>query len=55
VTDPLIAEVLDLRDGVIFAELRVFSYVVMEMDSLEVVNSGIHVKVKMIVLSWCLS
>jgi ribonuclease HI len=38
VTDPLIAEVLALRDGVIFAKLRGFSHVVMEMDSLEVVN-----------------
>jgi hypothetical protein len=38
VTDPLIAEVLALRDVVNFARLGGFSHVVMEMDSLEVVN-----------------
>jgi ribonuclease HI len=38
VTDPLVAEVLAFRDGVIFAKLRGFSHMVMEMDSLEVVN-----------------
>lgn len=38
VTDPLIAEALAARDGVIFANLRGFSHVVLETDSLEVVN-----------------
>lgn len=38
VTDPFIAEVLALREGVIFAQLRGFSHVVMEVDCLEVVN-----------------
>jgi hypothetical protein len=38
VTDSLISEVLALRDGVIFAKFCGFSHVVMEMDSLEVVN-----------------
>ena len=34
----MIAEALSLRDGVIFAKLRGFSRVVMEVDCLEVVN-----------------
>lgn len=38
VTDPLIAEALALREGVIVAKLRGFTHVVMEMDCLEVVN-----------------
>ncbi|KAE8780621.1 Casein kinase I-2-like protein [Hordeum vulgare] len=38
VTDPLIAEGLALREGVIFASLRGFSEVVMDTDCLEVVN-----------------
>lgn len=38
VTDPLIAEALALRDGVIFAKLRGFSRVVMETDCLEMVQ-----------------
>ncbi|KAE8801746.1 Alanyl-tRNA synthetase [Hordeum vulgare] len=38
VTDPLIAETLALREGVIFASLRGFSDVVMETDCQEVVN-----------------
>ena len=38
VTDPLVAEALALREGVIFAQLRGFSHVLMEVDCLEVVN-----------------
>lgn len=38
VTDPLIAETLALREGVIFAKLRGFQEVVMETDCLEIVN-----------------
>lgn len=38
VMDPLIAESLSPRDGVIFAKLRGYSHVVMETDCLEVVN-----------------
>jgi hypothetical protein len=38
ITNPLIAEVLALRDGVIFAQLRGYSDVVMEIDCLEIVN-----------------
>jgi hypothetical protein len=38
VTDPMIAEALSLRDGVIFAQLRGYSQVVMEVDCLEIVN-----------------
>jgi hypothetical protein len=38
ITDPLIAEAMSLRDGVIFAKLRGFSRVVFEVDCLEVVN-----------------
>lgn len=38
VTDPMIAEALSLREGVIFAQLRGFSRVVMEVDCLEIVN-----------------
>ncbi|KAE8800936.1 Alanyl-tRNA synthetase [Hordeum vulgare] len=38
VTDPLIAETLALREGVIFASLRGFPDVVMETDCQEVVN-----------------
>ena len=38
VTDPLIAEAMAVRDGVIFAKLRGFTSVVLETDCLEVVN-----------------
>jgi hypothetical protein len=38
ITDPMIAEALALRDGVIFAKLRGFSRVVMEVDCLEIVD-----------------
>ncbi|XP_073353887.1 uncharacterized protein [Aegilops tauschii subsp. strangulata] len=38
VTGPFIAEALAVRDGVIFASLRGLSHVVLETDSLEVVN-----------------
>lgn len=38
VTDPLITEVLALREGVVFVQLRGFLHVVMEMDCLETVN-----------------
>jgi hypothetical protein len=38
VTDPMIAEALALRDGVIFAKLRGFTRVVMETDCKEVVD-----------------
>jgi hypothetical protein len=38
VTDPMIAEALSLRGGVIFAQLRGFSRVVMEVDCLEILN-----------------
>ena len=37
-TDPLVAEALALREGVIFAQLRGFSHVLMEVDCLKVVN-----------------
>ena len=36
VTDPLIIEALALREGVIFAQLRGFSHVILEVDCLEV-------------------
>jgi ribonuclease HI len=38
ITDPLIAEALALREGVLFAHLRGFQKVVMETDCLEVVD-----------------
>ena len=38
VTDPFIGETLALRDGVIFANLRGFTHVIMETDCLEIVN-----------------
>lgn len=38
ITDPLVAEALALRDGVIFAKLRGFTRVVLEVDCLEVVR-----------------
>lgn len=38
VTDPMTAEALSLRDGIIFAKLRGYSHVIMETDCLEVVN-----------------
>lgn len=38
VMDPLIAEAMAVRDGVIFANLRGFSNVVMVTDCLEVVS-----------------
>ena len=39
VTDPFIAEVQAMREGVIFAQLKGYSHVVMEIDCLEVVNT----------------
>jgi hypothetical protein len=44
VTDPLVAEALSPRDGVIFARLRGFPRVVMEVDCLEVVNLTVLVR-----------
>ena len=38
ISDPFIGETLALRDGVIFANLRGFSHVIMEADCLEIVN-----------------
>ena len=38
VTDPMIAETLAVREGVLFARLRGYSHVVVESDCLEVVN-----------------
>jgi hypothetical protein len=38
VTDPMIAEAMSLRDGVIFAKLRSFSRVVLEVGCLEIVD-----------------
>lgn len=38
ITDPLIAESLSVREGVIFGKLHGFSHVIMETDCLEVVN-----------------
>jgi hypothetical protein len=38
ITDPLIAEALSLRDGVILARLRGFMRVIMEVDCLEMVH-----------------
>ena len=38
VMNPMIDELLAVREGVIFACLRGFSHVVLEIDSLEVVN-----------------
>ena len=38
VTDPMIAEALALRDGVIFANLRGYAQVMMETDCQEIVN-----------------
>ena len=38
ITDPFIAELLAFRKGMIFAQLRGFSHVVMEIDCLELVN-----------------
>jgi ribonuclease HI len=38
ITDPLVAEALALRDGVLFAKLRGYPKVVMETDCLEIVN-----------------
>ena len=37
-SDPFIGETMALRDGVIFANLRGFSHVIMETDCLEIVN-----------------
>ena len=42
VSDPFVAELLALRDWVIFAQLRGYSHVIMEVDCLELVNYGIH-------------
>ena len=38
ITDPLVAESLSLREGVLFASLRGYSHVIMETDSLEIVH-----------------
>jgi hypothetical protein len=38
ITDPLVAEALALRDGVIFARLRGYPKMVIETDCLEIVN-----------------
>jgi hypothetical protein len=38
VIDPLIAEAMALREGVIFSKLRGFSRLIFEVDCLEVVN-----------------
>ena len=38
ITDPLIAEALAIRDGVIFARLRGYADVVFVSDNLEIVN-----------------
>lgn len=38
ITDPIVAEALALRDGVIFAKLRGYDQVILETDSLEMVN-----------------
>ena len=38
ITDPFIAELLAFRDGMIFAQLRGFSHVIMEIDCLELVD-----------------
>jgi hypothetical protein len=40
ITEPLIAEALVVRDGVIFARLRGYSKVVMEMDARRLFHSG---------------
>ena len=39
VTDPLIAEAMALRDGVLFAKLRGYTHAMMEVDCLEMVES----------------
>jgi hypothetical protein len=38
ITDPLIAEAMALGEGVVFARLRGFTRVLMEVDCLEIVN-----------------
>lgn len=38
VTDPFIVELLALREGMIFAQLRGFSHVIMEVDCQDLVN-----------------
>ena len=38
VSDPFIAELLAFREGVIFAQLRGMSHVIMEVDSMELVT-----------------
>jgi hypothetical protein len=38
VTDPLVAESLAVRDGIIFAKLRGYPKVILETDCLELVN-----------------
>ncbi|KAE8800044.1 Casein kinase I-2-like protein [Hordeum vulgare] len=42
VTDPMIAEALAVRDGVIFVNLKGYSNIVMETDSLDVINLWNH-------------
>ena len=38
IMDPLLAEALALRDGAVFARLRGYDQVILETDSLEMVN-----------------
>ena len=38
ITDPLLAEAYALRDGVLFARLRGFTHVIMEVDCMEMVD-----------------
>jgi hypothetical protein len=38
ITQPLVAECLSLRDGVLFAKLRGLTHVIMETDCLKIVN-----------------
>ena len=38
VSDPFIAELLDFREGVIFAQLRGMSHVIMQVDCMELVT-----------------
>jgi hypothetical protein len=42
ITDPLIAGCLSLRDGVLFAQLRGLTHVIMETDCLEIMNLWNH-------------
>jgi hypothetical protein len=42
ITDPLVVECPSLRDGVLFAQLRGLTHVIMETDCLEIVNLWNH-------------